>query len=133
MRIKDYAVVSMDDFIVSLDFREIIEKVKEKFALIFESKIVRFRENVWRVFKVIEKPKWLKEKLNADRSKVSDIKIMLRSLRLHTVCEEARCPNVGECFASRTATFMILGNVCTRRCRFCAVSKEYPALPIQRT
>ena len=78
---------------------------------------------------MIEKPKWLKEKLNADRSKVSDIKIMLRSLRLHTVCEEARCPNVGECFASRTATFMILGNVCTRRCRFCAVSKGIPGSP----
>lgn len=76
-----------------------------------------------------EKPDWLKKKLNADRSKLSEIKVMLRSLCLHTVCEEARCPNMGECFASRTATFMILGNICTRNCRFCAVSKGIPGTP----
>jgi len=78
---------------------------------------------------VKEKPDWLKKKLNADRSKLSEIKVMLRSLRLHTVCEEARCPNVGECFASRTATFMILGDICTRNCRFCAISKGIPGSP----
>ncbi|HDP79192.1 MAG TPA: lipoyl synthase [Mesotoga infera] len=76
-----------------------------------------------------EKPDWLKKKLNADRSKLSEIKVMLRSLRLHTVCEEAKCPNIGECFASRTATFMILGDICTRNCRFCAVSKGIPGSP----
>ncbi len=76
-----------------------------------------------------EKPDWLKKKLNADRSKLGEIKVMLRSLRLNTVCEEAKCPNIGECFASRTATFMILGNVCTRNCRFCAVSKGIPGSP----
>lgn len=76
-----------------------------------------------------EKPDWLKKKLNADRSRLSEIKVMLRSLRLNTVCEEAKCPNIGECFASRTATFMILGNVCTRNCRFCAVSKGIPGSP----
>jgi lipoic acid synthetase len=78
---------------------------------------------------VKEKPDWLKKKLNADRSKLSEIKVMLRGLRLHTVCEEARCPNIGECFASRTATFMILGDICTRNCRFCAVSKGIPGSP----
>jgi lipoic acid synthetase len=78
---------------------------------------------------VKEKPDWLKKKLNADRSKLSEIKVMLRSLRLHTVCEEARCPNIGECFASRTATFMILGDICTRNCRFCAISKGIPGSP----
>jgi len=78
---------------------------------------------------VKEKPDWLKKKLNADRSKLSEIKVMLRSLRLHTVCEEAKCPNIGECFASRTATFMILGDICTRTCRFCAVSKGIPGSP----
>ena len=51
---------------------------------------------------------------------------MLRDLKLHSVCEEARCPNMGECFKNRTATFMILGNVCTRNCRFCAVTKGKP-------
>jgi lipoic acid synthetase len=81
------------------------------------------------VVKVKEKPDWLKKKLIADRSKLNEIKVMLRSLRLHTVCEEARCPNIGECFASRTATFMILGDICTRNCRFCAVSKGIPGSP----
>ncbi len=79
-----------------------------------------------------EKPDWLKKKLNADRSKLSEVKVMLRSLGLHTVCEEARCPNIGECFASRTATFMILGDICTRNCRFCAVSKGIPVSPDPR-
>jgi len=81
------------------------------------------------VVRVKEKPDWLKKKLNADRSRLSEIKVMLRSLRLNTVCEEAKCPNIGECFASRTATFMILGNICTRNCRFCAVSKGIPGSP----
>lgn len=54
---------------------------------------------------------------------------VLRSTRLHTVCEEAQCPNRGECYAHRTATFMILGNVCTRRCAFCAVPQAMPAAP----
>lgn len=51
---------------------------------------------------------------------------MLRDLKLHTVCEEAHCPNMGECFRSKTATFMIMGNICTRNCKFCAVSKGKP-------
>lgn len=52
---------------------------------------------------------------------------MLREARLHTVCQEAHCPNVPECFSRRTATFMIMGNVCTRNCRFCAVTHGTPA------
>lgn len=58
-----------------------------------------------------------------------DLKALISGLRLHTVCESAACPNVGECWNRRTATFMILGNVCTRRCGFCAVQKGAP-LPI---
>jgi lipoic acid synthetase len=57
------------------------------------------------------------------------LKDLIGRLRLHTVCESARCPNVGECWNHRTATFMILGNVCTRRCGFCAVEKGAP-LPV---
>ncbi|MCK4256517.1 lipoyl synthase, partial [candidate division WOR-3 bacterium] len=53
----------------------------------------------------------------------------LRSLRLHTICEEARCPNIGECFGSGTATFLILGRICTRNCRFCAIEKGKPLPP----
>jgi len=58
-----------------------------------------------------------------------ELKELITSLRLHTVCESAACPNVGECWNRRTATFMILGNVCTRRCGFCAVQKGGP-LPV---
>src|SRR5574341_2172979 len=54
------------------------------------------------------------------------LKALMRERNLHTVCEEARCPNIGECWAERTATFMILGDVCTRRCGFCAVAHGRP-------
>jgi lipoic acid synthetase len=57
------------------------------------------------------------------------LKVLVRQLGLHTVCESAACPNIGECWNQRTATFMILGNVCTRRCGFCAVLKG-PPLPV---
>ena len=56
----------------------------------------------------------------------AELKKLMRDLQLHTVCEEARCPNIGECWNSRTATFMILGDICTRRCMFCAVKKGTP-------
>ena len=56
----------------------------------------------------------------------AELKKLMRDLQLHTVCEEARCPNIGECWNSRTATFMILGDICTRRCMFCAVKKGAP-------
>jgi len=70
-------------------------------------------------------PSWIKAKIPGGQNFV-DVKKMLQRLKLHTVCEEARCPNIGECWNSRTATFMILGNVCTRRCKFCAVAKGMP-------
>ena len=70
------------------------------------------------------KPEWLKKKM--DPAAVMEMEGMLRSLNLHTVCEGANCPNRGECFKNRTATFMILGDVCTRNCRFCAVCKGRP-------
>ncbi|NLT98722.1 MAG: lipoyl synthase [Christensenellaceae bacterium] len=71
------------------------------------------------------KPEWLKKKM--DPAAIAEMEGMLRSLNLHTVCEGANCPNRGECFKNRTATFMILGDVCTRNCRFCAVCKGRPA------
>jgi lipoic acid synthetase len=55
-----------------------------------------------------------------------DLVRMMRELKLHTVCEEARCPNIGECWNHRTATFLLLGDICTRGCRFCAISKGKP-------
>lgn len=73
----------------------------------------------------LSRPEWLKVKC-PDSDKMQQIKGMMDKLKLHTVCESAHCPNVGECFGSSTATFMILGNVCTRNCAFCAVSHGAP-------
>jgi len=72
------------------------------------------------------RPEWLRVRF-ADDESYRDLKGMMRGLSLHTVCEEAHCPNVGECWAHRTATFMILGHICTRACRFCAVATGVPA------
>jgi len=77
--------------------------------------------------KPLRKPEWLRKKLPSKGS-MDSMQDMVRHLRLHTVCEEAHCPNVGECFGNKTATFMILGETCTRGCRFCAVGKG-KALP----
>jgi len=74
------------------------------------------------------RPNWLRVRAPGGEN-YRDVKSLIQSLRLHTVCESARCPNVGECWNHRTATFMILGNVCTRRCGFCAVEKGAP-LPV---
>ncbi|OPA79982.1 lipoyl synthase [Paenibacillus selenitireducens] len=71
------------------------------------------------------KPDWIKIKLTTGDN-YTEIKNMMRSKTLHTVCEEARCPNIYECWANRTATFMILGDICTRACRFCAVNTGLP-------
>lgn len=72
------------------------------------------------------KPEWLKIKLNTNES-YTGLKKMMRENSLHTVCEEAKCPNIHECWAERrTATFMILGDTCTRACRFCAVKTGLP-------
>jgi lipoyl synthase len=73
------------------------------------------------------KPEWLKKKMPNKKS-LDSMQQMVRHLKLHTVCEEANCPNLGECFENKTATFMILGETCTRGCRFCAVDKG-TALP----
>ncbi|MEO3944951.1 lipoyl synthase [Gorillibacterium sp. CAU 1737] len=73
----------------------------------------------------LQKPDWIRIKLNKGEN-YQDIKDMMRGKALHTVCEEARCPNLFECWANRTATFMILGSICTRACRFCAVNTGLP-------
>ncbi len=71
------------------------------------------------------RPEWLKTRLPVGEDFLN-IKRLLRSSELHTVCEEASCPNIGECFSQRTATFLILGDVCTRGCRYCNVEKGVP-------
>lgn len=71
------------------------------------------------------KPAWLKARAPVGEN-YHELKSLARSLNLHTVCESAHCPNIGECWNQRTATFMMLGNTCTRRCGFCAVPKGRP-------
>src|SRR5947209_16968719 len=71
------------------------------------------------------KPEWVKERPPMGEN-YHELKKLARSLDLHTVCESAQCPNIGECWNHRTATFMLLGNLCTRRCGFCAVPKGRP-------
>jgi lipoic acid synthetase len=71
------------------------------------------------------KPEWLKARAPMGEN-YHDLKQLARSLNLHTVCESAHCPNIGECWHHKTATFMMLGNLCTRRCGFCAVPKGRP-------
>jgi lipoic acid synthetase len=73
----------------------------------------------------VRKPSWLKVKAPGGPN-YTHIKALMRELELHTVCEEARCPNVGECWEHQAATFMILGDVCTRNCTYCAVSHGTP-------
>jgi lipoic acid synthetase len=68
---------------------------------------------------ILRKPHWLNKRL--DYQSMKEMGEMLRSLNLNTVCEGAKCPNMGECFRNKTATFMILGDICTRNCKFCAI------------
>jgi lipoic acid synthetase len=73
----------------------------------------------------LRKPQWIRARSPANPA-VGRLKGVLRENRLHTVCEEASCPNIGECFAGGTATFMIMGDICTRRCPFCDVAHGRP-------
>ena len=75
------------------------------------------------------KPEWLKQRLLAG-DQFAGTRRLLADLRLNTVCRSAKCPNLQECWSNGTATFMLLGSICTRNCRFCAVSKsEGPLVP----
>src|SRR3972149_12184980 len=71
----------------------------------------------------LKKPDWIRVKAGSGNTRFSEIKLRLRENKLNTVCEEASCPNIGECFGKGTATFMILGALCTRRCPFCDVAR----------
>lgn len=77
---------------------------------------------------LLRKPSWIRVRSSNSES-YYEVKRLLREHKLHTVCEEASCPNIGECFGKGTATFMILGNLCTRRCPFCDVAHGRPNPP----
>lgn len=76
---------------------------------------------------IIRRPEWLQKKIAP--SAHAEMERLLGELKLHTVCQEAHCPNISECFRQRQATFLILGNICTRLCSFCNVSKRQPGPP----
>lgn len=78
---------------------------------------------------MLRKPAWIKIRLPSNTDKIDHIKKTLRKNNLHSVCEEASCPNLAECFNHGTATFMILGDICTRRCPFCDVAHGKPLPP----
>lgn len=80
----------------------------------------------------LKKPSWMKMKLPSNSVKILDIKSKIKKNGLHSVCEEADCPNLAECFNHGTATFMILGDICTRRCSFCAVAHGRPLPPDEK-
>jgi lipoyl synthase len=75
---------------------------------------------------VLKKPEWIRVKAGSPTTRFYEIKQILREAKLNTVCEEASCPNIGECFGKGTATFMIMGDKCTRRCPFCDVGHGRP-------
>ena len=77
----------------------------------------------------LPKPAWIRVRAAGPNSRFGEIKRILREQKLHTVCEEASCPNIAECFGKGTATFMILGDICTRRCPFCDVAHGRPLAP----
>jgi len=77
----------------------------------------------------LKKPGWIRVKAGNSHARFGEVKRILREAALHTVCEEASCPNIGECFGKGTATFMILGDLCTRRCPFCDVGHGKPLPP----
>lgn len=91
-------------------------------------KVARIPIKVEPTVTLMRKPKWIRAKSPA-HPEVQRLKKILREQRLHTVCEEASCPNLGECFGHGTATFMIMGDICTRRCPFCDVAHGKP-LPL---
>ena len=94
-----------------------------------EAKTARIPIKVVPAETVLKKPDWIRVKAGSSAGRFGEIKQILREHNLHTVCEEATCPNIGECFGNGTATFMILGDLCTRRCPFCDVGHGKPLPP----
>jgi len=100
------------------------EKGEKKTARVFARRVIPLVPRA-----PLPKPDWIRVRLPGPDSRFDDIKRILREQKLHTVCEEASCPNIGECFGKGTATFMILGDICTRRCPFCDVGHGRPLAP----
>ena len=91
-------------------------------------KLARIPIKIIATEKIPQKPEWIRAKISHPEE-IRQIKDLLRQQKLHTVCEEAACPNLPECFGGGTATFMIMGDICTRRCPFCDVGHGKPLPP----
>ena len=119
--IKGRGVTSMQQILgASLTMQQVRAKLITHFMSVFKISDWETSDGRWQGEKVM--PSWLKGRVSGNFN-VTEIYNMLDELSLHTVCSGAHCPNIGECYAAGTATFMILDSQCTRRCRFCAVSK----------
>ena len=94
-----------------------------------EAKTARIPIKIVPLATTLPKPPWIRVKAGSSATRFDEVKLILREHKLHTVCEEATCPNIGECFGNGTATFMILGDLCTRRCPFCDVGHGKPLSP----
>ena len=109
--------------------RQADQKIKHKVVqgekLRGAEKVARIPVKVIPTEKMLRKPDWIRVRVPAT-PKIDEIKKKLRKHKLHSVCEEASCPNLGECFGGGTATFMIMGDICTRRCPFCDVAHGRP-------
>ena len=100
-------------------------KVEAGVKLRGAEKVARIPVKIIPTDELPRKPDWIRVRVPVS-AEVDQIKSTLRQHKLHSVCEEASCPNLGECFSSGTATFMIMGDICTRRCPFCDVGHGRP-------
>lgn len=107
-----------------------LKKVIQGEKLRGADKVARIPVKVIPTTEMPRKPDWIRVRIGSS-AKVEHIKSTLRKHKLSSVCEEASCPNLGECFSGGTATFMILGDICTRRCPFCDVAHGRPNLPME--
>jgi len=107
-----------------------LKKVVQGEKLRGADKVARIPVKVIPTTELPRKPDWIRVRMGSS-AKVEHIKNTLRKHKLSSVCEEASCPNLGECFSGGTATFMILGDICTRRCPFCDVAHGRPNPPME--
>lgn len=103
-----------------------IKKVVQGEKLRGAEKLARIPIKVIPTDELPRKPSWIRVRIPTDGRKINEIKERLKEHKLHTVCEEASCPNIGECWSHGTASFMIMGDICTRRCPFCDVGHGRP-------
>lgn len=103
-----------------------VKKVVQGEKLRGAEKLARIPIKVIPTEELPRKPSWIRVRMPADGSKIAELKNRLKTHKLHTVCEEASCPNIAECWSHGTASFMIMGDICTRRCPFCDVAHGRP-------